>query len=105
VRRFALLLGVTLALGAALGCGRQVSGSAVERAITDRYPGQFHSLSCAKDHDVRLPGGEAGVYRCIAHGGSNDGEEVCVTYRDGRLVGGHDLEGVPFTDLSCEDQG
>jgi hypothetical protein len=97
-----LVTTLAVELIAVTACG---GGSAVERAVADRNRGQLDSVSCTQDHNVRIGGRNATVYRCFAHGGNRDGEEICVIWRDGRLLGGRELARVPLTDLLCEGQG
>ena len=100
--RVSMLAALTAGVLASAGCGGH---SAVERAITEHYPGRFESISCTKDHTLELAGGPAVVYRCDAKPKGAEREEVCVVYRDGRLLDGPELEHVPLSEVFCEGQG
>ena len=95
----AALAGAVLAAAA---CGGKTG---VERAILEHNPGRYESISCRKDHTLELAGGPAVVYRCDAKPKGAEREEVCVVYRDGRLLDGPELEHVPLTEVFCEGQG
>lgn len=100
--RVSVLAVLTASVIAGAGCG---GNAAVERAITEHDPGRYESISCTKDHALELAAGSAVVYRCDAKPKGAEREEVCVVYRDGRLLDGPELEHVPLSELFCEGQG
>jgi hypothetical protein len=44
------------------------------------------------------------VYRCIPHGGQQDGIEVCVALQNGRILGEKQRSTIPMTELLCGNQ-
>lgn len=87
---------------AAVACGGETG---VERAILQHNPGRYESISCTEDHTLELAAGPAVVYRCDAKPKGGEREEVCVVYRDGRLLDGPELKHVPLSEVFCEGQG
>jgi hypothetical protein len=112
MRRLSLLV-VVLALVAS-GCfggsaSESIGGeSSVEKTVTAYLmttsgPGT-KSTSCAEDHTLKVQGTTATVYRCIPHGGEQDGIEVCVAFHNGRMLGAKQRSTVPMTELLCRGQ-
>jgi hypothetical protein len=104
MRRFSLLGVVVFALCACSG-----GQSSVEKTVTAYLNSQqggsgTKSTSCAEDHMLNVQGKTATVYRCIPHGGQQDGIEVCVVFQNGRMLGEKQRSTVPMTKLFCRDQ-
>jgi hypothetical protein len=83
--------------------------SSVERIVTaylnrKQDTSSTTSTSCAEDHTLKVEGKTATVYRCITHGGQQDGVEVCVAFQTGRMLGEKQRSSVPISKLFCADQ-
>ena len=97
--RGARLVIVTATLAAAVtGCGG--SGSQVERAVSDRYG---TDVTCESDHVITVAGREATVYSCARTSGA--GDNLCVVFSDGRLLGARELKPVGVAKIVCQNQG
>jgi hypothetical protein len=93
-----------LALSACSG-GQSTVEETVTAYLNSTYgSGAADSTSCARDHTLKLQGETAMIYRCISHGGKQDGVEVCVAFRDGRMLGEKQRSTVPMTKLFCANQ-
>jgi hypothetical protein len=95
---------VVLALSACSG-----GQSSVEKTVTAYLQSKpdgsgTKSTSCGEDHTLKVQGKSATVYRCIPHGGQQDGIEVCVAFQNGRMLGEKERSTVPMTKLFCRDQ-
>ena len=62
-------------------------------------------VSCNSDHTWRLGEKLVTFYRCIPHGGPEDGVPRCVALVDGRFLTPNEARRIPIGVGSCKDQG
>lgn len=62
-------------------------------------------VSCDEDHTWRLGEKLVTFYRCIPHGGEEDGSVVCVALVDGRFLTPNEARKIPIGAGLCKDTG
>jgi hypothetical protein len=62
-------------------------------------------VSCDDDHTWRLGEKLVTFYRCVPHGGDEDGVHVCVALVDGRFLTPEEARKIPIGAGFCKDQG
>jgi hypothetical protein len=81
---------------------------AAERAVHEdllRKGQEVDWVSCDDDHTWRLGEKLVTFYRCVPHGGEEDGLLVCVALVDGRFLTPNEARKIPIGAGSCKGQG
>ena len=79
-----------------------------ERAVHEellREGQEVDRVSCDADHTWRLGEKLVTFYRCIPHGGAEDGLLRCVALVDGRFLTPEEARKIPTGAGICKDQG
>ncbi len=102
----AFVLAVLFAGGATWAWYRQEDSA--ERAVREellREGQKVDRVSCDADHTWRLGNELVTFYRCIPHGGPQDGVQRCVALVDGRFLTPEEARKIPTGAGLCKKQG
>ncbi|HLM33872.1 MAG TPA: hypothetical protein VK285_07350 [Gaiellaceae bacterium] len=102
----ALVLALLFAAGATWAWYRHEDPA--ERAVHEdlvRKGQEVDWVSCDDDHTWRLGEKLVIFYRCVPHGGDEDGVDVCVALVEGRFLTPEEARKLPIGASACKDQG